>query len=473
MSIKKASFINAISKYSTVILNLIVTAILSRILSPDDYGVVAVVNVFIAFFQLFSDMGFGNAVIHNQNLTQDDIDNIFSINCYIAVLLGVFFAVFSFPLAKIYNNDVYILLGSILSISLFFTTLNTIPNALLYKDKQFIKIAIRNIVVFVFSYGVAILSAFMGAKYYALVFQAVLASFLTFVWNYSSTKPKFKLRFQMISIKKVLGFSVYQFLFEILVYFSRNLDNLLIGQKMSSVDLGYYDKSYKLARYPVQNLTNVITPVLLPILSEHQDDKEYIYKKYMSIVRLLSMLGIYFTVICFCFSSEIITVLFGTKWAFSIPSFHILSLTIWSQMLSSSTGSIYQSLGKTKIMFASGVITAIINIAAIVCGVMQGDINTVAKAVTIAFSVNLIITYYILIKKGFDKSIVEFIVSFKWDAVGFGILIFVGYILNHFININNCIISLVTKSAALSFIFLLIFICSGQYKILFKMRKKK
>ncbi len=474
MGIKKASIINAISKYSTVILNLVVTAILARLLSADDFGVVAIINVFIAFFQLFADMGFGNAVIHNQDLSEKDIEHIFSLTCYMALGLGIIFSIFSIPLSKIYDNSVYIALGNALSISLFFTSLNMIPNALLYKEKQFLKVAVRNIVVFVFSYGVAIISAYCGAKYYALVLQADIAAILTFVWNYHSTKTKFVFRIEWNRIKKVLGFSVYQFLFEILVFFSRNLDSLLIGRKMNEVELGYYDKSYKLARYPVQNLTNVITPVLLPILSEHQNDKEYIYSQYIKIVRLLSFVGIYFTIICFCCSSEVIIFLFGEQWRASIPSFHLLSLTIWSQMLSSSTGAIYQSLGKTKLMFISGVITAFINVVAIILGVMKGDINFVAFAITIAFTVNFFITYYILIKVCFQKGLLGFANNLKWDIVSFLVVVFVGSIINKYFIIDSVFISLLIKCVILTALFAIIACFSGQLKFIlgFVIRKR-
>ena len=79
LSLKKAAIINAAAKYSNVVFQLIATAILARILSPEDYGIVAVVMVFSTFFKLFADMGFSAGVIQNKDLTDDDINNIFSI----------------------------------------------------------------------------------------------------------------------------------------------------------------------------------------------------------------------------------------------------------------------------------------------------------------------------------------------------------------------------------------------------------
>ena len=78
MSLKKATLLNAIAKYTTVVLQLIYTAILSRLLTPEDYGVVAIILVFIVFFQLFADMGLGTGVVQNKELTKKETNDIFS-----------------------------------------------------------------------------------------------------------------------------------------------------------------------------------------------------------------------------------------------------------------------------------------------------------------------------------------------------------------------------------------------------------
>ena len=87
ISIKKAALINAIAKYATVILQLVFTAILSRILTPKDYGVVAVITVFVVFFQLFANSGFGAGIIQNKELTEEDNNNIFSFTVYLGFFL--------------------------------------------------------------------------------------------------------------------------------------------------------------------------------------------------------------------------------------------------------------------------------------------------------------------------------------------------------------------------------------------------
>ena len=147
MNIRKAALINAVGKYAKIFLTVIVTAILARILSASDYGIVAVITVFSTFFTTLSDMGFGPAIIQNKDLTDSDIDNIYSFTVYISVILMILFSLFSILIAMFYDNDVYIPLGQLLSISLLFNALNMVPNGILNRDKKFISIAVRTVVV--------------------------------------------------------------------------------------------------------------------------------------------------------------------------------------------------------------------------------------------------------------------------------------------------------------------------------------
>lgn len=113
-SIKRAAMINAIGKYSKIILNILTEVVLARLLTPHDYGIVAIVTVFTTFFSIFADMGLGTAVVQRKNLTQCDFDNLYTFTVY----AGIFF-VFSYGIAIFYRNHVYIKIGHLLSISLF------------------------------------------------------------------------------------------------------------------------------------------------------------------------------------------------------------------------------------------------------------------------------------------------------------------------------------------------------------------
>lgn len=410
-SIKQAAWINAAARYSTLLLGMLFNAILARILSPEDFGLVAITFVFTTFFSLLSDMGLGAGIIQNKELSQDDVGSIFAFSLRLGLVLAVVFALFSLPMSYFYSKQELIPLGSLLSIQLFFNTLNVVPNALLLKRKEFKKVALRILFACIFSGAVGIGLALAGLRFYALAIQAILNAAFIFGWNYLSTRPSLARKVNRGSLDKIRSYSGYLFGFNLINYFARNTDNLLIGKVMGPAQLGFYDKSYKLMLYPVNNLTHVITPVLHPILSEYQHDKAYIYDKYLQVVKLLSLLGAFITPFVWFSSREIIRILYGTQWDAAIPCLQWMALAMWAQMILSSAGTIFQSLGDTRRLLWSGSMNAVLVVALIIAGLVEGSIVAVARNVAIAYNLQFVATFYILVHLSFGLRTRAFLIG--------------------------------------------------------------
>lgn len=475
VSLKKATFITALSKYSTIFLNLLFSAILARLLSPEDYGIVAVTVVFTTFFSLFSDMGLGAGIIQNKELNQDDINSIFTFTIKLSIILFILFSLFSIPMSFFYKDKVYIPVGILLAFSLLFSALNLVPNAILLKQKRFVLVGLRTIILCVASGVLTIVFALLGLKYYALVLQTVLSSFATFLWNYLTTLPKYVKKVNKESISKIKNYSAFSFAFNIINYFARNTDNLLISKFMGTAQLGYYDKAYKLMCYPTNNLTHVITPVLHPILSEHQNNKKYVYDKYLQIVKLLSLCGIFIMTFCFFASKEIILIMFGQRWEYAIPCFKYLSISIWAQVITSSSGSIFSSIGDTKKMFFTGVLNSVLTVTAIILGLLEGNINSVSRNVGIVYNITFITTYIILIQFSFKMNYFNFIKTFVPDFVLLFIMFLSGFGINmliKYINIENMIIICIIKFVLMLLVYIISLIILRQHKVFIKLLRK-
>lgn len=473
-SIKKATIINASGKYITVILQLLVNAFLSRILSPDDYGIVAVITVFSTFFISLSDMGFGAAVVQRKDLNKEDTDRIFTFTLFVALVLSFIFFGLSFGIANFYDNPVYVPLGLILSFSLFFNALNMVPNGIMNKEKKFLGIALRTFVAYAVAAGLAIVVALHGLRYYAIALQTVLSSVIIFLWNYVETKPRIHIEGFMKSVKKVLSYSGFQFAFNIINYISRNLDNLLTGKIMGSDALGFYYKAYNLMLYPVNNLTGVISPVLHPILSKYQNQRNVIYQKYVSIFKKMFVVAGYVAPFCYFAADEIVSILYGSQWNNSIHCFKILSFAILPQIVGCFSGSIYQSLGKTRLLFINGVINTIITVIAILSGVfIGGSISELSICVTVAFNIHFLITHYMLICIGFHYKIFRFFKNFILDFIIYiACMIIVVLFPNNFYY-GNIFSRFVFKIFFLGIIYILILFFTGEYKSMIKILKKR
>ncbi len=475
ISIKKAVLINAASKYLVILFSIIFNAILARIVTPNEFGVVAVMTVFTNFFGVLADMGIGTAVVQDKALSEHDINHIFSFTIYIGMLLSIVFMGLSVLISCFYSNNIYIPLGSMLCVSILFSAFNMVPNALLLKEKKFVSISIRTVLACITSSIIAIVLANNGWGCYSLAMQSIINNGVVFVWNYMGTCLKFILKIDFNSINKIKRYSCFQFLFSCVNYFSRNLDNLLVSKFMGESILGYYDKAYKLTLYPTNNLTHVITPVLHPILSDHQTNQKFIYDKYVEILKFLSLLGIFIMPVCFFCRNEIILLIFGDQWIESISCFGYLALSIWAQMLASSSGSIFQSLGNTKLLFVQGLITSGLTVLCILFGVISGDILFLSKLVALAYNINFFIVFYILISKGFKYRFLPFLKYFCENAIILLCMMAEGFTMDFFLNLDsmNVCVRFVVKGILFLLLYCILLRLFNQHTLLLKYIHRK
>lgn len=372
-------FYTAIAKYSGIIISLVVAGILARLLSPDDFGIVAIATVIISFFAIFTDMGLSPAIIQNKALTQDDLTNIYSFTFWTGIAVALLFFIASWPISAYYDSPILRTLCQLLSINLFFASVNIVPGALFYKNKEFKFIAIRSFVIQITAGTGAVIAALSGAGLYALLITPIVSSILIYIISFHRYPQHLRMTLGLSSIRKIFSYSVYQFLFNVICYFSRNLDKLLIGKHMGMSDLGYYEKSYRLMMLPLQNITQVVTPVMHPIFSDFQDDKMKLATSYERIIRFLAFIGLPLSVLLFFTAEEVTLIIFGNQWLPSVAVFRILALSVGIQIILSSSGSIFQAAGDTRSLFICGLFSSTLNVAGIVLGIFYFGILLSAK----------------------------------------------------------------------------------------------
>ncbi|AGO09736.1 flippase (plasmid) [Lactiplantibacillus plantarum 16] len=388
-----------IGQYGNVLISVLVNVILSRLLTPHQYGIIAVIMVFIVFFQLLSEMGLGPAIIQNKSLSKNDLYNIFSFSIVLAIVLAAIFALFGFLLSYFYNDHIYIPLSLILSIAVFFYSLVVVPSAILKKRKAFKYINISLVVSALAGGLLGVFLAFEGAGAYSLVLMTTLTATSNFFLLLFKAKLKFKLTSDFSSLKKIFYFARNQFLFNILNYFSRNMDTILIPKFISSTAIGNYNKAYQLLMYPATILNGVINPVLQPVLSDYQDDEKLIDSTFLKLIHYLIMIGMPMSVFFSFNAKEIIFFVFGMQWGKSVIPFSLLSTTVWIQIVLVSTSAIFQVKNKTKYLVLSGWINAILITIAVLIGVSFKSINYVAAFISFSYVVSFCSTIYILYKR--------------------------------------------------------------------------
>lgn len=405
---KRGILYTAMGKYSVMIVQLLVQAALSRILTPAEFGIVSAVNIFLVFFQLLADFGLGPAIIQNKDLNSKEVDAIFNFSIYIAIALGILFVFLGYPMSVFYGNEVFVQISRILAVAVFFYGILVVPQSLLLKEQNFKLVNLATVSGALVSGVVSITLAFLGFSYYSMIIGNTTKAMTLFLVFYLKTDTKISMRFKWAPLKKIYLFSRNQFLFNFINYFSRNLDNLLIGRYFSSTALAYYDRAYTVSLYPNQILTSVVTSVIHPILSDYADEKERIKQVYLRISNLLATLGLPLSVFLYFSAEEIILNLWGLQWDGSIRAFQLLALSIWVQMILSSTGGIFQSGNRTDLLLLSGVLSTVFNVTGIIIGVLLGEIEYVALFLVISFTLNLVQANYLLMHRMFNDNIITF-----------------------------------------------------------------
>jgi PST family polysaccharide transporter len=456
MSLKKEMingvFWTAVQKYSGIVVQLIISALLARLISPKDFGIVAIATVLIQFLNIFTDMGIGPAIVQSKNLSNRDLGVIYSVTVYGGSLLTVLFFFASYWIALFYDNPSLILICRILSVNLFFIALNIVPNALITKNKRFKFIAKRTLSLQIAGGILSVIAACRGLGIYSLLIAPVFTAIGVFVLNYRQYPQKFYLKFNLSPLKKIFLFSVYQFLFNFMNYFSRNLDKLIIGKYLTLSDLGYYEKSYRLMMLPLQNVTSVITPVMHPVLNSLQDNCAELAVKYNKIIKLLATISFPLGILLHFAAPEIVRIVFGSQWDNAIPVFKILALSIPFQMVLSSIGAIYQAAGKTNWLFYNGLSNSLFTIAGfIVSTICFKKIEAVAWSWDITLSINMITSYLILYKVVLKSSVVKMMKTLFIPLIN-AVLVIIVIGTTHYLYASNLFVSLAVKVVITLFI---------------------
>jgi len=345
--------------------------ILARLISPEEYGVVAMVGVFTRFAGMFRNLGLSSSTIQVNKLSHEQLSNLFWINTGAGFLLTVIIAILS-PTVTI-----------ALSITLAIGSCSTQQRALLVRKMQFEKIAIATISSLLCSSAITIYFAYKGYSYWSLIYgQIAEVTFLTLTLNLlSGWRPGMPKR--NTGIGKMLRYGADITGFNFLMFFTRNLDNILIGKTWGANSLGIYSKAYSLLMLPISNLRNPINSVAFPAMSKLKNQPKLFRSYYKKIATTLAHISMPFVTFMFVAATPIIQIGLGEKWLDTIPVFKILAIAAFIQPVSSLRGMIAMSSGNSKRVLKSGTISAITITSAFIIGNRWG-VEGVASAYCVA-----------------------------------------------------------------------------------------
>jgi len=240
--------------------------ILARILTPHDYGVMAMVGAITGFAGLFLNLGLSAATIQRAEINHAQVSTLFWINAGMGFMLLLIVAGLSPAVAWFYDNPELIWVTLAMSLVFLFNGLAVQHNALLSRQMRFFSMAVIQVAALIVGILVAILAALQGLGYWALVLHQIAISFCTIFDNLAGCQMDPRLA-QTKCWCEMIKFGSDLAAFNIVNYFGRNLDNILIGRFHGSGPLGFYSKVYQLLMMPIKNFRDPLHRVAMPHFS--------------------------------------------------------------------------------------------------------------------------------------------------------------------------------------------------------------
>jgi O-antigen/teichoic acid export membrane protein len=374
---------SGVTQFGAQLASLIVTVILTRLLSPQDFGLVAMILVFTGFATIFTDMGFGAALVQRLDVGQHHKNAVFWVSVAVGALITLVVAAAAPLIASFYGVPALQPLTVGISVIFFINALGTVKIALLQRAINFRTLAAAQLVAVVVSGGVAIYLALSGFGVWSLVALYVANSlvYVAALWAIAPWRPDLSLRWD--ALKDLSKFSTNLLGANAFNYWTRNGDNLLIGRYLGAESLGIYARSYSILLLPVQQLAGVISAVMFPALSAIQKDRERVREMYLKSISVVSLVTFPLMLGLLVVAPSFVLAVLGPKWAGMIPILQVFSILGALQSIGTTVGWIFQSQGRTDIMFRWGLIAGSIFIVSFVVGLRGGALG-VAIAYTVA-----------------------------------------------------------------------------------------
>lgn len=372
---------SAIDKWGAQALSFLIFTILARLLEPADFGLIGMALVFTSLANIFLEQGFSEALIQRRELDSEHIDTIFWVSVGMGVTLTLIGILSSPLIAFLFHEPKLGPVVSFLSLNFFLSGLGGTQQAILYRNMKFKSLSVRSLIGRIGAGIAGIGCAFLGYGVWSLVVQQLVASLVsvTLLWQMSAWRPG--LHFSKQHFSELFSFSFSMFWHKIVNFIDMKSDNFVIGYFLGPVMLGYYSVGYRIYEVLSSLITGVVIPAVFPIFSRLQNDNAQLQAVFLRGTKLLSIVVFPLFLGVASLAPELITALFGGKWAPSIPVLQVLVFAGLLQAFLSLNGSLVIALGRPVDLLKIRIFASIVILIAFVISVRWGIV-----AVAVAYA---------------------------------------------------------------------------------------
>lgn len=395
---RKGVFWDFLSSFLSQISTLIVTIILARILSPEEFGIVGMAMVFISLSHVFVDVGLTEGIIQQTQVSNAELSSIFYLNVFLSLIISILIFISSGIIGYFYNESQVGTVVSYLSGIPVIAALGKVHGTILMKEMNFRFLAIRSILATSVSGILGVIAASYGAGVNALVLQQITLVAMTtlLLWFGSGWRPG--LSFSLTKVKRILGFSTYVFFDQVLRQVFLKIDTIFIGKVFSASTLGFYTRAESLnaqvSRYTSSTLRRVIFPAFSAVKSNNQEFEHLFVKAW----RISSVVGVLSSGILYLLSEEIIIGLLGEKWEPSIVIFQILVFRLLLTPFGALLGRAILAKGYSKLKFRISQVQRLLLLMPLIVGYFY-NITVFTLALVLFYFIGMVFNAYVVCNK--------------------------------------------------------------------------
>ncbi len=406
------------TKWTTVatvviaIASIIKLSVLARFLEKEDFGLMALVNVVLGFMTLFMDMGLTSAILHKQKITKSEYSSLYWLNIIFSFFLMLMIMGLSPLLAIFFDESELTTLLILMSLSLLISAFGRQFKTIKQKSLEFKFISIVDISSILISLLLSIILAILGYGVYSLVYSALLNFILTnTIYLAVGVKSNpITLHFNIKETETFLKIGIYQVGGQVINYFNRDIDTLIVGKVFGAEILGGYSLAKQLVFRPASLINPILTKVASPVLAKIQNSKDQLKTGYLKLLNIVSTLNFFAYLILLILAYPIVLILYGNAFLQIVSLVQLLSIYMYLRSLTNPIGSLVIATGRTDLEFYWNCFALSIMPIFIFTGA-QFNVNSIALGLTIFMFLAFYPFYKFVVNKLIDVSFKEYLKS--------------------------------------------------------------
>lgn len=387
----------ALAQLGKVGIQLISITVLARLLEPRYYGLTAIAAAVTAFASLFRDLGTTAALIQARELTEETKSTAFWISVSMGSALCLIMLTAAYPAARYFAEPELTWVFVLVAFTFPLSALSAVPSTLLERAGRFRELTVVEVGIQALGLGLAIALALAGAGVYSLVAPSVVATALTTLCIYRLNPWRPTRKTTRTAWQSMARFSANLTGFNIINYFARNADTLIIGKLLGAGPLGIYATSMKLMLFPLQSITYVSNRALFPVLSQAQNEPETFSTLYLNTVRFVSLLTFPLMLGLWVSREPFVQAMYGARWLGMVDVLSWLTPVGVIQSINSTTGTVFMARGRTDTLLYLGVFSAVLQVGAFWIGAQRG-MTEVAKLYLVANVFCALPSFYLVMR---------------------------------------------------------------------------